>query len=203
MMAQRSVNKLSRRIGVLDRSTGNMVSFKLVRLIEEHTSELADGIVVKLHTAPQTRSLQSIPAPELRTRMQETLCQFHAWLLTSENHNVQELYRDLGRRHAVRDVALPDLCWAIVLIKEHLWNFVERQTFHTSPVEIHAEFELLRLLDLFFDRMICYVAEGYEQARNEMRKPIQSSDKPKMQLIPNRTKWLRSPRNSDATHGNG
>ena len=180
-----------------------MVSFKLVHLIGEHASELADGIVGKLHSAPQTRSLQRIPAPELRNRIQETLCQFHEWLLTNGNDDMQERYRDLGRYHATRDVALPDFCWAIVLIKEHLWDFVGRQTFHTTSVEIHAEFELMRLMDLFFDRAICYVAEGYEQARSELRGPSQSLDTPRMPLIPGPGKWLRSSRNSDAISGNG
>ncbi len=179
-----------------------MVSLKLVHLIEEHANELADGIVGKLHSAPRTRSLQRIPAPELRNRIQETLRHFHAWLLNSADHNVQERYQDLGRRHAAQDVALPDLCWAFVLIKEHLWEFVGRQAFHTTSVEIHAEHELMRLLDLFFDCTICHVAEGYEQARSNMSGPTQSLSEPRMGLVANRPKWRRSSRNRDTTHGN-
>jgi hypothetical protein len=179
-----------------------MISLKLVRLIEEHKSELADEIVGSLHSDPRTKSLQRIPAPELRERIQATLCQFHAWLLTSVDHNVQEHYRDLGRHHAAQDVTLPDLCWAIVLIKERLWHFVERRALHTTSVEIHAELELIRFLDLFFDGAICHVAEGYECVRNEMRAPEQPSG-PRMPLIPSRPRWLRSVRGSGTEHGNG
>jgi hypothetical protein len=38
-----------------------------------------------------------------------------------------------------------------------------RQGFTPSPVEIYGEMELLRLLDQFFDRALCFAAEGYEQ----------------------------------------
>lgn len=180
-----------------------MISLKLVRVIEEHTDELAGEIAGKLHSDPRTQSLRRIPAPELRKRIQETLCQFHASLLTSADRNVQEHYRELGRHHAGQNVALPDLCWAIVLIKEHLWHFVERRVLHTTSVEIHAELELIRLLDLFFDGAICHIAEGYEQVRTEMRGPDQPSGEPRMPLVPGRPTWLRSPRGSGAARGNG
>jgi hypothetical protein len=139
----------------------------------------------------------------LRKRIQETLCQFHAWLLTSADHNVQEYYRELGKHHAAQNVALPDLCWAIVLMKEHLWQFVERRALHTTFVEIHAELELIRLLDVFFDNTICHVAEGYERARTELRGPDQPSGEPGMPLIPSRPRWLRSASDRGLAGGNG
>jgi hypothetical protein len=32
-----------------------------------------------------------------------------------------------------------------------------------NPVELYGEMELLRLLDQFFDRALCFATEGYEQ----------------------------------------
>jgi hypothetical protein len=49
------------------------------------------------------------------------------------------------------------------VIKEHLWEFLERQGFKRGPVEIYGEVELLRLLDRFLDRALCFATEGYEQ----------------------------------------
>ena len=72
-------------------------------------------------------------------------------------------YRDLGTHRAAQAVSLADPCWAIVLTKEHLWEFLQRQGFLRSPVEIYGELELLQLLDQFFDRALCYATEGYEQ----------------------------------------
>jgi hypothetical protein len=47
--------------------------------------------------------------------------------------------------------------------KDHLWEFLQRQGFMNSPVELYGEMELLRLLDQFFDRALAFAIEGYEQ----------------------------------------
>jgi len=60
-------------------------------------------------------------------------------------------------------VTLSDFCWAIAVIKEHLWEFLERQGFKGGPVEIYGEMELLRLLDRFLDHALCFATEGHEQ----------------------------------------
>jgi hypothetical protein len=70
---------------------------------------------------------------------------------------------ELGERRASQGVTLSDFCWAIAVIKEHLWEFLERQGFKRGPVEIYGEVELLRLLDRFLDRALCFATEGYEQ----------------------------------------
>jgi hypothetical protein len=60
-------------------------------------------------------------------------------------------------------VALSDLCWAFVLTTEYIWEFLQRQGFVPSTVEIYGQMELLGLLDQFFDRALCFATEGYEQ----------------------------------------
>jgi hypothetical protein len=47
--------------------------------------------------------------------------------------------------------------------KENLWEFLERQGSNAARFEIYGEMELLRLLDQFFDRALCFATEGYEQ----------------------------------------
>jgi hypothetical protein len=51
----------------------------------------------------------------------------------------------------------------IAVIKEHLWEFLERQGFKRGPVEIYGEMELLCLLDRFLDHALCFATEGYKQ----------------------------------------
>jgi hypothetical protein len=84
-------------------------------------------------------------------------------LLTKTGSDIDLRYPDLGARRAAQGVSLADFCWAIVLTKEHLWEFLRRQGFLRGPVEIYGELELLRLLDQFFDRALCYAAEGQKQ----------------------------------------
>jgi hypothetical protein len=73
------------------------------------------------------------------------------------------VFFELRERRASQGVTLSYFGWAIAVIKEHLWEFLERQGFKSGPVEIYGEMELLRLLDRFLDRALCWATEGYEQ----------------------------------------
>jgi hypothetical protein len=140
-----------------------MIALRLVRLIENHSDELAEDLIEKLYTSAHTSDLQKVPEAELRSRIHEILEHLGEWLLTKTGSDIEIRYRDLGTRRAAQGVSVADFCWAIVLTKEHLWEFLQRQGFLRSPVEIYGELELLRLLDQFFDRALCYATEGYEE----------------------------------------
>jgi hypothetical protein len=169
---QKNANILRGSGGASGQEYEDMISLKLTRLIEQHSSELTDELVKKLHRSSRTRGLQKVAAPELRNRIQEMLGQLLGWLLTKDDdHNVHEHYRQLGRQHASQHVSPPDLCWAVVVIKEHLWDFMGQHAFHTAAIDLQAELELTRFVNVFFDGMICYFAEGYEEFRSEMVEP--------------------------------
>ena len=140
-----------------------MIALRLVRLIERHSDELAAELTAKLETSSRTSELRKVPVDELRRQIQEILRRFGEWLLTKTSHDIEQRYFEIGERRASQGVALSDFCWAIVLTKEHLWEFLQRQGFMNSPVELYGEMELLRLLDQFFDRALCFATEGYEQ----------------------------------------
>jgi hypothetical protein len=140
-----------------------MISLRLVRLIESHSDELADELVAKLDTSSRTADLRKVPVEELRRRFQEVLRHLSEWLLTKTGPDIQQRYFEIGERRASQGVALSDFCWAIAVTKEHLWEFLQRQGSMRGPVEIYGEMELLRLLDHFFDRALCFATEGYEQ----------------------------------------
>jgi len=140
-----------------------MIALRLVRLIESHSDELTSELLVKLQTYPRTRDLRKVPVEELRHRLQEILQHLGDWLLTKTGSDIEHHYVQIGERRAGQGVALSDFCWGIILTKEHIWEFLQRQGFLRGPVEIYGELELLRLLDQFFDRALCFASEGYEQ----------------------------------------
>ena len=57
-------------------------------------------------------------------------------LLTKTGDDIEQRFFELGERRASQGVTLSDFCWAIAVIKEHLWEFLERQGFKRGPVEI-------------------------------------------------------------------
>jgi hypothetical protein len=143
----------------------DMIAVRLVRLIEHHSDELTEGLLRKFETLPQTADLTKVPAHELRARSREIICNLSEWLLSKSDADVQRRYREIGALRAAQDVSLSHVCWGIALTKEHIWNFLQSEGFLRGPLEIYGEMELLRMLDQFFDRAICYCVEGYEEAR--------------------------------------
>jgi hypothetical protein len=124
-------------------------------------------LLKKFQTSPRTSDLRKVPAQELRNRNCEILRHVSEWLLSKSDGDIARRYSEMGSLRATQAVSLADLYWAIVLTKEHIWDFLQQQGFLRGPLEIYGEMELLRLLDQFFDRAICYVAEGYERASME------------------------------------
>lgn len=142
-----------------------MIALRLVHLIEGHSDQLALELLRKCQISPRTEGLRKVPSGELRDCAYEVYRHLSDWLLHKKEIEIERVYADIGRRRGEQGVPLPDLCWGIMFTKEHLWDFLEEQGFMKSSVEILGELELLRLLDQFFDRALCYVAEGYQEAR--------------------------------------
>jgi len=154
-----------------------MIAVRLVRLIEKHSDELTDQLLHKFQTSPRTSDLRKVPLLELRNRSNEILCNLSDWLLSKSDADVERRYREIGALRASQNVSLAHVCWGIVLTKEHIWNFLQREGFLRGPLEIFGEMELLRLLDQFFDRAMCYCAEGYEKAKLESMGAARTSNR--------------------------
>ncbi len=140
-----------------------MIALRLVRLIEKHSDDLAQGLIEKFQTSLHSSDMHRVPPAELRDRTYEILHQLGEWLLTKTDADIESRYFEIGSRRAAQGVRLSHYCWATVLTKEHLWEFLQEQAFLHNPVELYGEMELLRLLDQFFDRALCFATEGYEQ----------------------------------------
>ena len=58
-----------------------MIAVRLVRLIEAHSDELADGLLSKFRTSPRTSDLRNVSAQELRGRSLEIIEHLSEWLI--------------------------------------------------------------------------------------------------------------------------
>ena len=155
-----------------------MIAVRLVRLIETHSDELADGLLNKFQMSSHTGDLRNVPTQELRERSLEVMRHLSEWLICKSESDIERRYKEMGLARAGQGVSLADFCWAMVLTKEHIWDFVQRQGCFNGPLEIYGAMELLRMLDRFFERAICYGAEGYEKARIESMDFVQASRQP-------------------------
>ena len=142
-----------------------MVALRLIRMIESHSDEIARTLATRIRTSPKTSQLQKVPESELLTGLQELLLHMSEWLLSKTDTDIEQRYHLLAARRASQGIALADSCWAVIMTKEYLWAFIQKQGFFRNPIELYGEMELLALVDQFFDRALCYMAEGYPPDR--------------------------------------
>ena len=142
-----------------------MLGSRLVRLIERHSDQLADGLMTKLCNSDRTSEYRKIPQDELRTAAHEIYRNLGDWLITKTESDIEVRYSQIGARRVQQGVSICQFVWAILLAKEHLWAFLQRESMVDTAPELYSELELLQLLDIFFDRAVYYAVVGFDHAR--------------------------------------
>ena len=141
-----------------------IITYRFVRLIEDHSDALAGGLLKKVQQSPHCVGFDKVPPEELKQRVYEIYCHLGEWLLHKNENDIEQRYMHIGQRRAQQGVPLSQVIWAIILTKHNLWEFILDEAYPDRPVEILGKQELLQLLDQFFDRAVHAAAVGYEQA---------------------------------------
>ena len=144
-----------------------MIALRLVRLIESHSEELAESLLHKLERSSRAADLKKVPGREIQERTREVYRNLSDWILTKTDDDIENVYKALGRRRAEQGVSMSALCWAIMMIEENLWEFLEMEGMRERPLDILGSLELLRLLDQFFDQAVYFATLGHESYRRE------------------------------------
>jgi hypothetical protein len=139
-----------------------MIALRLVHLIESHSEKLTESLIHKLERSSRAADFQKVPKDEIRERAREVYRNLSDWLLTKTEDDIERVYTPIGRRRAEQGVTLSALCWALMMTEENLWDFLEMEGMREKPLEILGGFELLRLMDSFFDQAIYFATLGYE-----------------------------------------
>lgn len=140
-----------------------ILTYKLVRLIEDNSEALAAGLVEKVRNSPFLPEYHNVPPAELKERVQGIYGQLGDWLEKRQEEDIAARYRAIGARRAEQGVPLSQLYWTIVLTKENLWEYLKKSSMSEDLRQLSGELEMLQLLDQFFDRAIYYAAVGYER----------------------------------------
>jgi hypothetical protein len=145
-----------------------MIALKLVRLIERHSEELAHSLIRKIESSPKSSELKRIPRNEIESRAFEIYMHLSEWLLNKTEYDIERTYVELGKHRCRQGIAFNHVFWGILLTKENLWDFLQRESVEENALQLRGEFELLRMLDQFFDRALYYLSVGYWQAHQEI-----------------------------------
>lgn len=141
-----------------------MLGLKLVRLIERHSEELALGLTQQLWNSERTCDFKKIPRDELQSAAVEVYRNLEAWLLQKKEDDIAMRFRTIGTRRADQGVRLRQLVWALVMSRNHLWHFLQREGFVDNILEVFGKLEIQQMLNQFFDRAVYYSILGYEES---------------------------------------
>jgi hypothetical protein len=141
-----------------------LLTYRLVKLIETHSDELAMGLVEKLRNDPRTCHYGSEPTQEFKEKAAEIYRYLGEWLLGRTEADIERRYIEIGQRRRAQGIEFSQLICSINLVKTHLLEFLKTESVGQKPVELLGELEVLQLLEQFFDRAIYYAAIGYERA---------------------------------------
>ena len=139
-----------------------MLAYRLLRLVETHSDELAACLLERTSHSPLLPSYSHVPLEDLKERVHEIYQHLAEWLLGKGEMDVEKRYLEIGAQRARQGVPLSQLIWAIILTKNNLWDFLKQEAVLDRPVEIAGELEVEELVDQFFDRAIYYASVGYE-----------------------------------------
>jgi hypothetical protein len=141
-----------------------MLGSRLCKLIEQNADGLSEGVADKLRSSSRTPGYRDLGHHELAKAAREVFSNLSDWLLTKTESDIEVRYMELGSRRAKEKIPLPELVWAILMTKEHLFAFLQREGMAEGPVQIYGELELQQFLNQFFDRAVYYAVCGYTDA---------------------------------------
>jgi hypothetical protein len=152
------------------------LSWKIVRHIEAHAGDLADGLWARVGRCPRLNEFRErVPEEELRERVFEIYCNLGEWLQDKSEAEVEHRYTAIGERRASQGVALSQLMLAIVATKEHLWEHITEEVLTEHALELVQVLELSRSIEMFFDRAVYFAAIGHERYQAAHKRPVASA----------------------------
>jgi hypothetical protein len=146
-----------------------MLGLKLMRLIETHAEALALGLTEQLQVTERTSDFRKIPSQELVLATAEIYRNLGEWLFQKTEDDIEGRFRAIGARRAAEGVGLHQFVWALVISRNHLWQFLQAQAFADNIVALYGELELQQMLNQFFDRALYYGVLGYARGGDEDR----------------------------------
>jgi hypothetical protein len=148
-------------------SQNRHLSDRLIKTIEANAEELAQGTVKKLQTSPRSESYHQLSHRDLYNRCYEIYHHLGLWLWEKSDHAIQAQYNELGERRFEEGIPLTQVLWALVLTREHLLEYLAGCGLVDSAMDLYQQQEFVRLISHFFDRALCYTAQGYERSASQ------------------------------------
>ena len=142
----------------------NLLSNRLIDLIEEHSGLIADLWMEDVRNNSSTPTYHVFDQQLLNHRVFLVISHFGQWLNGSyKGQDIVSYYENLGRKRKHEGFGLSEVISALSLTKKHIWEFALSRGMWRKTIDIYMILELERRISLFFDKATYYVAKGYEK----------------------------------------
>ncbi|MFZ0914578.1 MAG: hypothetical protein WBQ76_10715 [Candidatus Korobacteraceae bacterium] len=141
-----------------------LLAYRLVKLIESHSDGLARSLQDRYSRCRRCTAYANVPDSELTEKVYDVYRHLGEWLLGKTEADIERRYLEVGAQRAAQGVPISQVVWMICLVRENLWDYMQKHAELEHPAEIFGEMELLGMLEKFFSLAIYYAALGHERA---------------------------------------
>ncbi len=138
-----------------------MFSPRLIQLVESNWQRIAADAVAATRNDPRAPSYGRLTEHELHDRAYEVLRNLGFWLIEADRNELHRLYVALGQLRHSQGIPEMEVVRKLQILKRSVRQFLENQRLYHNAIEIHAEYELLKAVDVFFDEAVYAVVKGY------------------------------------------
>ena len=135
----------------------------LMKQIETHAEQLTERVIQAVRTNPRTKFLSDLSEDELRRRFFDLFRNLGQWLGERGEEQIEATFGEIGRRRCDEGVPLTELVYALVLVKQHLWDYIAKNVMPASEENLYQEELVGEMVGRFFDRAIYHTVRGYEE----------------------------------------
>lgn len=147
----------------LEAKKDNLLSTRLVALIEDHSEGIARLWVEDVMAHPTTPTFHAFDQQLLFQRVFLVLTHFGQWLSGSyHGQDIRSYYENLGRERKREGFAASEVISGLNLTKKHIWEFALSRGIWKRTIDMYMILELERRISLFFDRAAYSIVRGYE-----------------------------------------
>jgi len=141
-----------------------LLAYRLVKLIENHSDGLSRSLQARYRQGGKCSSYANVDGRELADKVYGVYHHLGEWLMGKTEADIEARYLAIGAERAAQGVPVSQVVWMICLVRENLWEYLQKHAELERPAEIFGELELLEMLDKFFHLAIYYAALGHERA---------------------------------------
>ena len=127
-----------------------LLAHKLVRIIETHADAMTVALEERIAACDRCSDYHKVSSEELKRLVGGIYRELGQWLISKTEAEIEQRYFAIGVRRAEQGVAVSQLLWCIVLVKENLWDYLRRNEILESASQVFGEMELLQLVEQFF-----------------------------------------------------